>query len=213
MMPKCILFDNDGTLVDSEPLCFRALAIKFSELGVELDEHALLIELRGWKLTTLLEKLTEKYDVLLGENFIPSYRKVVAGLFSKELKTTPGVVAALEQINIPKAVVSSGPMAKIVQALQVTDIAHHFGSNIYSSYDVGVWKPDPAIYQYAARDMGFSTGECVVVDDSPVGVEAGARAGIKTFYYNRFNEPCELEGVTSFTSMSELPGLIFWSLQ
>jgi beta-phosphoglucomutase-like phosphatase (HAD superfamily) len=71
-----------------------------------------------------------------------------------------------------------------------------------------IWKPDPGIYLHAARDMGYSVADCVVVDDGPVGVEAGVKAGIRTLFYNRFNEPCDFPGAVSFDSMSELPGHI-----
>ena len=71
-----------------------------------------------------------------------------------------------------------------------------------------IWKPDPGIYQYAAKDMGFSVGDCIVIDDGPVGIEAGFKAGMKTLFYNRFNELCEFESVVSFCSMKALPQLI-----
>lgn len=207
-MVECILFDNDGTLVDSEHLCFRALSIKFAELGVSLDEGELLIRYRGWKLETTLKSLAEEHGKILAPDFIPAYRALVAELFSLDLQLIPGVEEMLAQLCQARAVVSSGPPAKINQALSVTGIAHHFEGSIYSSYEIGIWKPDPGIYQYAARDMGFSVDQCVVIDDSPVGVEAGVRGGFRTFFLNRFGETCDLPGVTSITKMSEFAALL-----
>ena len=64
------------------------------------------------------------------------------------------------------------------------------------------------VFIYAAKNMGFPAEDCIVIDDGLVGVEAGYRAGMKTLFYNRFNEVCEFEPVVSFCTMKELPQLI-----
>ena len=68
-MTKCILFDSDGTLVDSELLCNRAIAIKFKELGVDLCEHDLMLRFRGGKMSEVLAQLSEQNDVGLTCSF------------------------------------------------------------------------------------------------------------------------------------------------
>lgn len=204
-MKKCLLFDNDGTLVDSERLCNVAMAIKFRELGIDLDADALVIRFRGWKLARILELLTQEHQVSLPTGFVENYRSLVSQLFESDLKPVDGIHAALDQLDHPMAVVSSGPRFKIKQALRACGLEKYFGDNLYSSYEVGIWKPDPGIYLHAARDMGFSVQDCVVIDDGPVGVEAGVGAGIRTLFYNRFDEPCEFPGVVSFGSMADLP--------
>lgn len=207
-MTQCLLFDCDGTLVDSERLCNIGLVIKFKELGVNLDADELVQRFRGWKLASILDLLQQEHSVRLPDHFVASYREKVAELFESELKPVPGIELALEGLDQPKAVVSSGPRHKIEQALRVCNLSQYFGGNIYSSYEVCVWKPDPEIYRFAARDMGFSSQECAVIDDGLVGVEAGAKAGIKTYFYNVFQETCTWPGVVSFTTMSDLPRLI-----
>jgi len=207
-MSKCLLFDCDGTLVDSERLCNIGLVLKFREYGIELDADELVIKFRGWKLAKILEALEQESQLKLPEGFVDSYRAIVTNLFETDLKPIPYVDEALKNLDQPKAVVSSGPAHKIQQALRVCGLTKYFGSNIYSSYEVGIWKPDPGIYKYAAKDMGFSAEDCIVIDDGPVGVEAGYRAGMKTLFYNRFNEACEFEPVVSFCTMKELPLLI-----
>lgn len=203
----CFLFDNDGTLVDSERLCNIGIVLMFRRMGIELDADELVSTYRGWKLDRTLSTLESIYEVTLHNEFIPEYRLIVAELFDRELKPVEGVIEALEAIDSPKAVVSSGPMKKIKQALEVCGISRYFGDNIYSSYEVGIWKPDPGIYLHAALDMGFEPESCVVIDDSPVGVQAGAYAGMKTLFFNRFNEACRISGVTSISSMTELLAL------
>ena len=207
-MDQCLLFDCDGTLVDSERLCNVALALKFRELRVDLDADELVIRFRGWKLARILDVLTEEHAVLLPDNFVASYRSLVSELFETDLKPIDGIHSALGELDFPKAVVSSGPLPKIKQALRVCGLDRYFGENLYSSYEVGIWKPDPGIYLHAARDMGYAVADCAVVDDGPVGVEAAVKAGIRTFFYNRFNEACDFSGVVSFEAMADLPGHI-----
>ena len=207
-MSNCFLFDNDGTLVDSEYLCNVGLVLMFRRHGIELDADELVIRFRGWKLASLLSILEREHEIKLPENFVADYRKIVSELFDNELKPVDGVIDALESLKGPKAVVSSGPMHKIRQALDVCGLSKYFGDNLFSSYEVGIWKPDPGIYLHAAKEMGYSPERCIVVDDGPVGVKAGFEAGMKTYFFNRFNEECDSAGVVSFRRMAELPELI-----
>jgi HAD superfamily hydrolase (TIGR01509 family) len=207
-MTDCILFDCDGTLVDSEGLCNRGLVELFGELGVNLTLAELVRDFRGRKLTETLEILSREHGVDLDTNFVPRYRDYVAHLFASELKPIDGVREMLQVLPLARAVVSSGPPEKIYQSLTLCRLSEYFGDNVYSSFEVGIWKPDPGIYLHAAHDMGFSPGQCVVVEDSLAGVEAGVRAGMKTLFYNRFNEAMPFDSVMSFHSMQELPSLI-----
>ena len=207
-MKKCLLFDCDGTLVDSERLCNQGFVIKFAELGIKLDVYLLMLKYRGWELDKILDDLSCEFDVILPNNFAAGYRAVVANLFESELQPIEGIKAALDQLPYPKAVVSNGPAYKIKQALELGGLSDYFGSHIYSAYDIGIWKPDPRIYEFAAKDMGFDSKDCIVIEDGLVGVEAGYKAGMQTLFYNRFNQTCAFSSVGSFNAMDELPRLI-----
>lgn len=207
-LSQCLLFDNDGTLVDSEKLCNIGLVIKFRDYGISLDADELVIKYRGWKLTSILDEISQEYSLQLRNDFVDSYRAIVAELFEKELKPVEYIEETLKNLDKPMAVVSSGPVHKIRQALRVCGLTKYFGENIYSSYEVKIWKPDPGIYLYAAKNMGFLQKNCVVIDDAPTGVEAGYKAGMKTLFFNRFNESCRYPSVISFQSMRELPELL-----
>jgi HAD superfamily hydrolase (TIGR01509 family) len=207
-MSQCLLFDSDGTLVDSERLCHVGMVVMFKRLGVNLDADELLLRFRGWKLIKTLSVLEQEYELSLPEDFVSHYRSVVSDLFETELKPVENIEYALKHLPQPKAIVTNGPAHKVEHALRVCGLTDYFGSNIYSAYNMNIWKPDPGIYQFAAKDMGFAAGNCIVVEDSPVGVEAGHKAGMKTMFYNRFEEECEFSAVTSFQAMEELPELI-----
>jgi len=207
-MPKCLLFDCDGTLVDSEELCHVGLAIKFRELDVTLEPAELTKRFRGGNLENILEILCEEHNVTLPENFIPSYREVVARIFEKDLKPVPGIKEALDKLSGVMAVVSNAPLKKVKHSLSLCGLSEYFGDKLYSSYDIGIWKPDPGLYLHAVKDLGFKASECIVIEDSQAGVGGAIRAGIKTLFYNPLGEESEYPEAISFSSMSELPGLI-----
>jgi HAD superfamily hydrolase (TIGR01509 family) len=204
----CLLFDNDGTLVDSEYLCNLGIAEQFAKLGVELDVAHLVRHYRGKKMSTVLSTLADMNQLTLPDDFLISYRQRVAELFELHLKPVPNIRQALTELPQTKAVVSNGPRAKIEHALQLCGLRHYFADNVYSAYDIHKYKPDPEIYLCVAKLMGVAAQECVVIEDSMTGVIAGSRAGISTLFYNTSNESHNLPYVTDFDDMAELPKLI-----
>jgi len=204
----CVIFDLDGTLVDSEGLCNQA----FLDLLPQLNEtvESLTQRYRGKKLAPILADLESRLCHKLPDSFEQHYRQRVAELFSRELKPMPGVLEMLETTNFPKCIASSGPPLKIRQVLQVSGLASYFDENIFSSYEVGSWKPEPGLFQHAANAMGFMPGQCVVVEDSEVGIEAAAAAGMKAFRYVRNDETTSsrIGDEVPFDNMLQLPQLL-----
>ena len=208
MTIKCLLFDSDGTLVDSEYLCNLGLAQQFATLGLKLDANGLMKQYRGGKMSEVLKDITTRHDITLPAHFLEDYRARVANLFEANLKPIDGIVDALEQLDYEKAVVSNGPKEKIDHALGLCHLHHYFAPHIYSAYDIGAYKPSPDIYLRVAKRLGVMPSECVVIEDSMAGIKAGSAAKMKTFFYNTFNEPVSLPNVSSFSDMRALPGLI-----
>ena len=204
----CLLFDCDGTLVDSERIGNLGLVVLFRELGVELDADELVARFRGWQLAKMLETISREEGVAIPGDFLPQYRKTVLEMFERDLRPIEGVHSALSRLPHPKAVVSSGPLPKIVQALRCCDLSQYFGENLISPSEVGIWKPDPGLYLHAARHMGVPASRCRVVEDSLLGVEAAVGAKMQCFFFNPREEPCALPGVVSFRRMEDLPRLI-----
>jgi len=111
------------------------------------------------------------------------YRQLVHDLFVSDLRAFPGVHEALASINVPICIATSAPRAKIRQALTTTGLDQYFGDNLYSSYDIGSWKPQPNIFLYAAKNMNASPHDCLVVEDSTARIEAALSAGMKVTQY------------------------------
>lgn len=207
-MIECILFDSDGTLVDSEPLSFVVLADMLSPYGLRLDAEELHLRYRGWKMGEVMQLLAKEHAVELPPEFEPDFRSRQVACFETELQPIPGVPELLASLDLPRAVVTSGPMPKVRSALSVTGLAPFFGDNIYSAFEVGVWKPDPGIYRHAARDMGFDIERCVAVEDSPIGLEAAATCGAVPVFLNRYGDTVAYDNVIEIGAMDELPAVL-----
>jgi HAD superfamily hydrolase (TIGR01509 family) len=204
----CILFDSDGTLVDSEPLTFRALVERIGPFGPALDAEELHLRYRGWKLGDVLAELEALHGLVFPAGFEDDFREYQRERFEVELRPLPGVAELLRDLRQARAVVTSGPLEKVRKALAVTGLDVHFGDNVYSAYEVGIWKPDPGLYLHAAADMGYPPERCLAVEDSPIGLEAAAGSGIPTVFLNRYGDRCPHAGVTEITSMAELRAIV-----
>ncbi|MCE9682409.1 HAD-IA family hydrolase [Halomonas alkalisoli] len=211
--PLCLLFDSDGTLVDSEILLAEVMGEILPAFGLPFSARQYMEEFRGVRFQTIIETLEARHGVLIDERF-PAMEKEMRGLMERrmraELQPIAGMPAALETLaDHPKAVVSNGPAQKILCAMQSSGLAHHFGNNLYSAYSLGVWKPDPGLYLKAAEGMGYPAQRCVVIDDAAVGVAAGLAADMQVIHLNRFpEEEVTPEGAIAMTHPGELPGII-----
>lgn len=203
---QCVIFDLDGTLVDSEELCNQA----FVDLLPYLDDTAkgLARKYRGLKLSHIISDLEHRTGERLPSTFEAAYRRRVSELFASHLKPVDGVIDMLENLPAPKCVASGGPRFKIQQALNVSGLLRFFEDRAFSSYDVGSWKPDPGLFLHAAAAMGFRPAECAVVEDSDVGITAALAAGMTAFHYQPDGDSTVIDGARAFAEMSRLPDLL-----
>lgn len=208
--PGCVLFDCDGTLVDSEVLCSKASVHMFAHYGIELVLDEVFKKYKGVKLYDVIEQINIAYGVNLTiDKLEPIYRQHVAQLFEAELQPIAGAQTLLAQIKVPMCTVSNGPVSKMQHSLGLTGMLSYFDDRLFSGYDIQRWKPDPAIVFHAAQQMQISVEQCILVDDSAAGVQAGIAAGIPVFYFcaDPHNKPINHPLVTRFDHLAQLPEL------
>ena len=174
-----VIFDCDGTLVDSEPLAALVFAEALGELGVELSAEAALAAFRGRRMAACLEHAEGLLGRPLPPAFEPALRARTAALFETRLQVIEGAAALLERLHLPFCVASNAPRAKTELSLRLTGLRHFFGERVFSAYEVGSWKPDPGLFLHAAAALDCPPGRCLVVEDSEAGVTAGLAAGMR----------------------------------
>ena len=100
---------------------------------------------------------------------------------------------------------SNAPVTKIALCLRAAGLMEFIDErHLYSAYDVGKWKPDPAPYLHAARAMGIAPERCAVVEDSVSGVEAGRAAGMRTFAFDHRGDLPDWPDVERLEALTDL---------
>jgi HAD superfamily hydrolase (TIGR01509 family) len=201
--PAAVLFDMDGTLIDSEPVWFETEVKLLAGFGFELGrEHwknvlgqpnevacKYLVGVSGVPLSW--EQLNEKIEAAMVEQL------------SHGLELLPGakeLLVELQAAGVPTALVSASSR-QIVDAC-LGSIGADFFRYTVSGDDVERGKPDPQPYLLAAGLLGVDPAECVVIEDSPIGVAAGAAAGCRVLAVpNPAVGVPELPRVTRVTSL------------
>ena len=207
---KCIIFDCDGVLVDSETLSSQVIVDIANDYGANIDVAYAMENFKGGFLKDCIKQIEEIIEKSLPISFEKEYRQRSFKVFKNELKPVEGVKELLGMLTIPFCVASSGPKEKIKLNLEITKLDVFFDKNIFSCYDFGLWKPDPTVFLYAVEYMGFKPKECLVIEDSLKGVEAALNGGFDVYGYVSQDEKEELPSKATkvFYHMKELLPMI-----
>jgi beta-phosphoglucomutase-like phosphatase (HAD superfamily) len=152
---KCIIFDCDGVLIDSEPIAIGVLVEMANYLGANMDFNTALIELKGKSFNSCTHLISKRIGKPLPVNFESDYRINTFEAFREKIKPIKGVKSVVENLDIPFCTASSGPENKIRLNLEVTGLLPYFEGNIFSCYAIKKWKPEPDIFLWAAKTGTF----------------------------------------------------------
>ena len=210
MKYKCIIFDCDGVLVDSEEISIKVLTEMVNSLGKKIDLEYAVENLSGKSLKSVFEFIENLIGGKLPDHFEKEFRRQSFESFKTDLKPVDGIHDLLDKLSVPYCVASSGPIEKIRLNLTVTNLIGRFEDRIYSSYDIGSWKPNPEIFEYAAAQMGFKPRECAVIEDSLAGIRAAKKGGFDVFGFAKPKNKLdfEKEGAVTFFEMGKLYELL-----
>ncbi|RZU43746.1 HAD superfamily hydrolase (TIGR01509 family) [Streptomyces sp. BK022] len=208
-----ILFDNDGVLVDSEPISNRHLAAYLTELGHPTTYEESLRDYMGSAMHRVHDIVLERTGERLPGDFDDVFHARVFAAFEEELRPVAGVEGVLEKLTaggVPYCVASSGSHERIRVGHRVTGLDRWFDDDrIFSSQDVGRGKPAPDLFLYAAERMGVAPERCLVVEDSPLGVQAAVAAGMDVYGFTGMTPAEKLADATQlFSTMGELADLL-----
>ncbi|MDG1728725.1 MAG: HAD family hydrolase [Algibacter sp.] len=207
---KCIIFDCDGVLIDSESIAIRVLVDMANYLGANMHFKKSLIDLKGKSLNSCMTLISKRIGKPLPVNFESDYRINTFEAFREQIQPIKGIKDVIGSLEIPFCVASSGPENKIRLNLEITGLLPFFEDNIFSCYALQKWKPEPDIFLWAAETMGFKPNECLVVEDSIYGVRAAKSGGFDVFGYTEhdYNNELEQEATKTFNSMDKLLGML-----
>ena len=210
-MPDLVIFDCDGVLVDSEPIANRTLALMLGELGLELTQPQMFENFVGYSIPHCLQVIERLLGRPPPDNFRSELQARTFAAFRTELHAMPGVCDALDRLEQPYCVASSGDHEKMRTTLGITGLLPRFEGKLYSVTQVARGKPAPDVYLYAAAQCGVEPQRCMVVEDTPPGVTAGAAAGMKVLGFCAHTPKDMLlraGAYVTFEQMSVLPELV-----
>ena len=207
---RSVIYDCDGVLVDSEEIANNALAGLLTEAGLPTSYAEAVDIFRGRSMDAVLEIATRRLGAPFPFDLLARYFETIKDVFEQELKPVPGVIEALDRIDLPNCVASNGPLHKMEVTLRITGMWERFEGRVFSADQVAAGKPAPDLFLHAASEMGFDPPTTAVVEDSTLGVEAARSAGMRVFAYASHTTPEELAtaGGHPFTDMADLPDLL-----
>ena len=177
-----VIFDCDGVLVDSEPLSCLAFERVYANHGMELPEGTVAKGI-GMKQADIMKMIEDMTGHRLPEEATSQFWPETKILFAEALQPTIGIANFLRDLPQKRCVASSSQPERIAFSLEKTGISHYFGDAVYSSSMVKRGKPAPDLFLFAADKMGIDPARCVVIEDSPFGVEGAIAAGMTAFGY------------------------------
>ena len=178
-MIKNIIFDFDGVLVDSEILVAKAFAKYMQKFGIEVDEKE-FASFAGKKTVQVIDILSKKYSIEDQQKFFTDIMDIASNIYKKELTTVKGAYDFVSNLKLNIFIGSNSMKERIIDGLQRVKLDKYFQPKQVYSFDlVDKPKPNPDIYLKAIQDNNLIKNQTIIIEDSAVGVMAGAAAGVK----------------------------------
>lgn len=190
-----VLFDMDGVIVDTNPAHKKAILQFCDTYNKRLSDDEMKKYIWG---RTNKEWLRHLFGEDISDAQLKGYadekEQLFRDIYEPDVKLLNGLNSFLDllgQYNIPKAIGTSAPRANVDFIFKHTGIEKYFDTVLDESF-VTIGKPNPEIYVKAAKALRFNPEDCIVIEDSLAGIEAGKRAG------------CKVIGITTTHSDAEL---------
>ena len=180
-MIKHILFDCDGVLVDTEITAAHVMVEAMTNRGAEIDLQYYLNNLSGSTFSAILD--TYFGTSLHGEEktiFIDRLEQIIVN----KVEAIKGVEGMLKSIKTPMSIVSNSAIWQVKEEIAQTKIDHYFTGHIFSSELVVNPKPAPDVYHLAVKELGLSSKEVLVIEDSLTGAKAALEAGLNVIGFS-----------------------------
>lgn len=213
-MIKAVIFDMDGTLIDSQPIWYQVSTDFFQKNGfpVTMDDT---IKLTGSPVAKLVDYVLQAYGQkdkarvqLVTELMDYAVSEILAA--KPLLPNVKDVLAQLKQQGIKMAVASASPRNMLQGIVDSCGIAEYF-DYLASAEELDYNKPHPAVYLHAAQQLGVNPTECFAVEDSVLGMISGKAASMKTVVIPaqaELDDPRWALADFKLTNISELPALL-----
>ena len=181
-VPGAVIFDCDGVLVDSERLMNREFSAMLNDLGLPYTAEETTRTFMGRSMKSCMEIVQAELGRSVPDDFLATLDQRAYAVFAEQLQPVDGIESlldALDQRGTPYAVASSGSHDKMRTTLGITGLLPRLSGRITSATEVAHGKPAPDVFLLAAQRIGVAPRDCVVIEDSLLGIQAALAAGMR----------------------------------
>jgi HAD superfamily hydrolase (TIGR01509 family) len=178
-MTPLIIYDCDGTLIDSETIAGQEVHRAISAFGLPYSLNEYNARFTGVPAARTWDLLEIEYGKPFPEGTRNRVDSEIHRRFDEELTIVAGVREAIGSLSHSHCVASSTGMHHLRKNLAKVGLIDLFDPHIFSASQVKRGKPAPDVFLFAASQMGHDPSECIVIEDSVNGVMAARRAGMR----------------------------------
>ncbi|BAY76682.1 HAD family hydrolase [Nostoc linckia NIES-25] len=212
-MLAAILFDLDGTIVNSDPIHYRAWKEMLLTFSIEIDEKFYKSKISGRLNPEIVRDILPQLSLTEGEKFADEkealFRKLASDV--QPLSGFSELLAWTQTHQLKRALVTNAPRLNAEYMLEVLGIKEAFHTIVLAD-DCIAGKPDPAPYQVALNNLGIHAEEAIALEDSPSGIRAAVGANIRTVGIASTHNPQLLQEVGAFMAIPDFTDLQLWTL-
>jgi HAD superfamily hydrolase (TIGR01509 family) len=214
MRAGAVIFDCDGVLVDSERLMNREFCAMLNGIGLPYTPESTVRTFMGRSMQSCMAIIEAELGRPAPEGFLEELDAKAKAAFARDLQPVAGITELLDALDeraVPYAVASSGSHDKMHTTLGITGLLPRLAGRITSATEVAHGKPAPDVFLLAAERLGVRPTDCVVIEDSLLGIEAARAAGMPVIAYAAMVSADDMaaHGATRVvTSMHDVLGLL-----
>lgn len=178
-MIRHLLFDNDGTLADTEVIAVRAFLNLLRPYQFEMGVSEFSRRYTGLLENDILHSLHSEFGISVPADFLPRLRQAHQEGFEKDLRAIPGMTTVFRNRKVPKSMVSNARARHVEYCLRKMRLRKSLDGHIFSAEQAEHPKPSPAVYEMALRSLQLRPHEVLAIEDSIAGVRSAVAAGIE----------------------------------
>jgi HAD superfamily hydrolase (TIGR01509 family) len=214
---QLVIFDCDGVLIDSEPLCDRIVSAHLAELGWPITPGECHNRFIGMSFYDMQPVIEAKLDLSLGVTWVDDLVARLTTVLRTEAKPVPGALealAAVAALGLPYRIASNSSHTEMNAKFACTGLTELVAGRVHSAVDIiaagGRGKPAPDVFLAAAAAQGVASAHCLAIEDSIPGVRGAIAAGMECLGFSPSGDNPELRsiGATLFHSMFDFPALL-----
>ncbi len=212
--PGAVIFDCDGVLVDSEGLMNREFRTMLGEIGLTYTAEETTRTFMGRSMKSCMQIVESRLGHAVPDDFLDVLDRRAYAVFERDLRPVMGVEAvldALDRAGTAYAVASSGSHDKMQTTLGITGLYPRLAGRITSATEVAHGKPAPDVFLLAAERLRTPPEQCVVVEDSLLGIEAALSAKMRVIGFATMISADDMRNAGAtwvVTSMEEVRSLV-----